>query len=133
MTFSSSALGTVWALTLLGETFSYITESPNDPMIATRLAAAINAGLLYRGLRNDQISARPRGWAALLTRFAVANIALVLVLKWLERPLDWWLDVGLASRAGWLAVVIGAGAGCYFLVLLLCGMRTSHLRLSDGH
>ena len=100
--------------------------------LATSVAAIVNAWLLYRGLRTDQIIAPPRGWGALLARFAVANSAMVLVLVWLDRPLDWWLDAGLASRAGWLAVAIGAGAGCYFLVLLLSGMRTSHLRLSDG-
>jgi hypothetical protein len=50
-----------------------------------------------------------------------------VILGQLERPLAWWIDVGLWDRAGWLTVNIVGAAGTYFVVLLSLGLRTSDL------
>jgi putative peptidoglycan lipid II flippase len=87
------------------------------------VAALLNAALLYRGLRRDDVIQHAPGWQTLLGRIALANVAMWAVLAWLNRPLEWWLQTQLTGRAGWLTVSVVAGAGAYFLVLLLLGLR----------
>ena len=99
--------------------------------LAISVAALLNAWLLFRGLRRDGVIGLSSGWSALLLRFAVGNLALVFCLQWLHRPLDWWLGAALVERAGWLALVIAAGAAAYFAVLLIVGVRFSQLRLES--
>jgi peptidoglycan biosynthesis protein MviN/MurJ (putative lipid II flippase) len=50
-----------------------------------------------------------------------------MVIERFDRPLSWWLGTTVMDRAWWLAVTIAAGAGTYFLVLLVLGLRPSKL------
>jgi putative peptidoglycan lipid II flippase len=97
--------------------------------LATSLAAFVNAGLLYRGLRRDGILRHASGWGVLLARIGLASSAMVAVLLWLDRSLDWWLTVDLTARVGWLALCVGAGMGVYAAVLLAAGLRPRQFRL----
>ena len=63
----------------------------------------------------------------MLTQVAVANGVMWFVIDWLQRPLSWWLDVTVIDRVAWLAATIGAGAGAYFLALVVLGLRPSKL------
>ncbi len=96
---------------------------------ATSVAAILNAGMLYRGLLREQVLMHSRGWPALVGRVIIANVLMFAVLYQLHRPLDWWINATFAGRTGWLAVTIVAGAGAYFLTLLLTGARLSQFRL----
>jgi hypothetical protein len=49
------------------------------------------------------------------------------VIERLQRPLSWWLDAAVIDRVAWLAAIIGAGAGAYFVVLAALGLRPSKL------
>ena len=97
--------------------------------LATSIAALLNAGLLYRGLRRDGVLLHYGSWPLLLAQVFAGNVAMWFVLDALYEPLQWWLGAGLATRAEHLAVSIAAGAGVYFVVLLVLGMRPSKLRL----
>lgn len=99
--------------------------------LAISVAALLNAWLLYRGLSRDGVITHAPDWLPLLVRFALANVVMALVLVWLNRPLDWWLEAGPWLRAGWLGVSVAAAAASYFAALWISGMRPSHLRL--GH
>ena len=99
--------------------------------LATSIAAMLNALLLYRGLRREQVLEHTPGWMPLMLRVLVANTAMVAVLWGLFRPLEWWLDSGFGVRATWLGVTIAAGAGIYAIVLFSTGLRTSSLRLQQ--
>ena len=90
---------------------------------ATSIAAIVNAGLLYRGLRHDAVIAHSSGWGALLLRVFAANAAMWSVLAWLQRDLPWWLESGVVQRSGWLLASVIAGAATYAMVLLLAGLR----------
>jgi len=96
---------------------------------ATSVAAILNAALLYRGLRKDQVLLHSSGWPALISRVALACVGMYAVLYQLYRPLEWWLEASFAGRVGWLAVTIVAAVGSYFLALLLMGTRLSQFRL----
>jgi peptidoglycan biosynthesis protein MviN/MurJ (putative lipid II flippase) len=67
------------------------------------------------------------GWPALLLQVIAANAAMWAVLAWLNRRLEWWLDVASLDRVTWLAISIAAGAGVYCVTLLVLGLRTSKL------
>lgn len=97
--------------------------------LAISVAALLNAWLLYRGLRRDGVVLAARGWSALLFRFAVANVALVGAVTWLDRPLDWWIDATLTTRIFQLTMTIMAGVVAYALAGWLSGLRPAHFRL----
>jgi putative peptidoglycan lipid II flippase len=95
--------------------------------LAISVAALVNAWLLYRGLRRDGIIRHVRGWAALIVQTLVATVAMAIVVIWMNRPLEWWLDAAVLARVSWLAAMIIAGATVYAVVLLALGLRVSSL------
>jgi putative peptidoglycan lipid II flippase len=90
--------------------------------ISTSLAAFINAGLLYRGLRREIYRPLP-GWGRLWLQALAGNAAMVAVLWWGVPGFESWLAWGLWERAGRLVLWVGAGALAYALTLLLGGVR----------
>ena len=95
--------------------------------LAISVAALLNAWLLYRGLRKDGVLEHSSGWGKLLLQTVIATIVMAVVVSWLNRPLAWWIDSSSVARAGWLAVVIAAGAGTYGLLLVSLGLRIANL------
>ena len=116
-----------WHLTRQGSNAAHVGLA-----LATSIAALLNAGLLYRGLRKDGVVRHSPGWLALLVRVVAANAAMILCLLWLYRPLDWWISNSVLDRAGWLGLAVTAGVVAYFAVLFLVGVRPSAFRL-HGH
>ncbi len=98
--------------------------------LATALAAALNAFLLYRGLRRADVFRPGHGWRVLLMRVAVASATMGLVLWQIGGPAAGWFDLDLSARIARLTLCILAGAATYFLVLAAVGLRPRHLR---GH
>lgn len=98
---------------------------------ATSLAAALNAVLLYRGLRRDDVLRHSPGWSKLIGQVVLASVVMWAILAWLHRPLQWWLDAGFFDRILWLGLSVAAGATGYFLVLFATGLRPSGLRLKQ--
>jgi putative peptidoglycan lipid II flippase len=95
--------------------------------LAISIAALLNAWLLYRGLRKDGVLRHSAGWGKLLLQTVIATIVMAVVVSYLNRPLAWWIDSSTVARAGWLAVVIAAGAGTYGLLLVSLGLRIANL------
>ncbi|WP_346838834.1 murein biosynthesis integral membrane protein MurJ [Microbulbifer sp. SAOS-129_SWC] len=99
--------------------------------LATACQAAINAWLLYRGLRRDDVYLPEAGWGAYLLRLALACAAMVAVLvlglhywpewdQWL-----WW------QRCWRMGVLVAAGGGAFGLALLALGLRPRHFRATS--
>jgi putative peptidoglycan lipid II flippase len=112
----------------------YLSRSGfNGPHVAlaaaTSVAAILNALLLYVGLRRADVIRHAPGWGMLLLRVVIANAAMITTLMQLQRAATWWLAAGLSQRVAWLALSVIAGAGVYFAVLLVLGLRTSQLRM----
>jgi putative peptidoglycan lipid II flippase len=96
--------------------------------LATALSAFVNAGLLFRGLREEGVY-RPRpGWRGLFARGLLANAAMAAVLVWLAGDLAVWIGQGAGARIADLATCIGAGVLVYGTVLMLSGLRMKHLK-----
>jgi putative peptidoglycan lipid II flippase len=100
--------------------------------LAISVAAILNAWLLHRGLCADGIIKHPSDWAIFLIRVAAALTTMFFCLNYLGRPLEWWLQAGMAERSLWLTVVVTAGAGVYFMTLYIVGLRFSQLRHRSG-
>jgi len=99
--------------------------------LATSVAALVNAGLLYRGLRRDGVMVHASGWLAFIARLCAANAAMVAAIYYLMRPLEWWLQADAAARTLWLGGTIGVAVAVFFVMLLLAGGRLSQLRLHE--
>jgi putative peptidoglycan lipid II flippase len=96
--------------------------------LATSIAALLNAWLLYRGLRKDDVIRHSAGWGKLALQALVANLMMTVALLQLLRPLEWWTGNATAlDRAAWLSVSIVAAASIYVLVLHALGLRPANL------
>jgi putative peptidoglycan lipid II flippase len=99
---------------------------------ATACSGIFNSTFLLRGLLRSRVY-RPRaGWRALWTQVLAANAAMTVALL---AGLAWagdWLVMGRIERLGRLAVLVGGGAGVYFAVCWLLGMRPRELRLKSA-
>jgi putative peptidoglycan lipid II flippase len=59
----------------------------------------------------------------------LALVVLAGVLWLIQRPIDWTaLQAAPWRRAGWLALVIAAGAAAYFVALAALGFRPADFR-----
>ncbi|MDR1708423.1 MAG: murein biosynthesis integral membrane protein MurJ [Candidatus Accumulibacter sp.] len=92
------------------------------------LAACLNAGLLYRGLRRQGIYTPQPGWPAFLGRLALALAALAATLWLAAGSTQDWLAWPLWTRAARLALLVAAGAAVYFAALYAAGFRIEDFR-----
>lgn len=91
--------------------------------ITTAAAAYVNAFLLYRGLRRQQIYNPASSWPTLWLRYGFANVAMVAVLLGFLFFWSEWQHWSTLVRIGHLAVVCVAGFSTYVLALLVVGVR----------
>jgi putative peptidoglycan lipid II flippase len=88
------------------------------------LAAMLNAGFLFAGLRRAGVYRPQPGWGLFALRVVGACLLLGAALHWAGGAIDW---IGLraqpAQRAGWMALVLGAVATGYFALLGASGLR----------
>ena len=95
--------------------------------LATSIAAFVNAGLLYRGLRRGGVCLHAPGWRGLFARVVLANAALAALLWWGAGDLSDWFGWDAMSRTGHLVAWIAAGGVLYFGVLFASGVRPADL------
>ena len=97
--------------------------------LATSLAAWLNAGLLYRGLRREGLllgASRDRLFRTI--RIVLAIVAMLGAL-WLCLPAsDWWQNAVALHRALAMAVMVIVGGLAYVATLLCLGIRPRDLK-----
>ncbi|MCZ6665419.1 MAG: murein biosynthesis integral membrane protein MurJ [Gammaproteobacteria bacterium] len=91
--------------------------------LATALSAYINAALLFRALRRSGVYRSNTAWRPYFIRVGLAGIAMALVLCLSVEPVSVWSAWDVWTRAGQLSLWIAVGAGTYFAVLWICGLR----------
>lgn len=99
--------------------------------LATSLSAALNAGLLWWGLRRSGVYRAQPGWGILWLRLGLALSALLVVILWLAPDNAWWLEAGSAERVLETAKLCLAGVAVYAAALFLGGMRARHFRMQE--
>jgi putative peptidoglycan lipid II flippase len=96
--------------------------------LSTALSGLINTTLLWVGLHKAGVYRPQAGWWLFLVRLAVANAALLSVIWLLAGDWQAWLLWGWQQRVGTLMLIVCAGAGAYFGVLHLSGLRWRQMR-----
>ncbi len=96
--------------------------------LSTGLSAIINATLLYRGLRRQGVYSPSPHWRKLLPQVAAACAAMAGFLWWISGDWAAWMELRATERGIQLALNVVGGAGVYFLVLWLTGLRPRHLK-----
>jgi len=95
--------------------------------LATALSAALNAGMLYRGLRKEGVYQPRTGWMRFSLKLLLPNLGLLMTLYWLNPNLTQWLAASGWDRSLMLLGVIAAAAAVYFVLLRLVGIRIRQL------
>ena len=100
--------------------------------LATSIAAFLNAALLYRGLRGENVFRILPGWGKFAFQSLAANLAMASVLWLLLGQWDRWYDWSLMDRVLRLGALCLAGMATYLAVLLALGIRMKDLREGRG-
>ena len=92
------------------------------------LAASLNAGLLYLGLRRQGVYTPQPGWFLFYGRLALAMAAMGATLWFTTGDANAWLNWKLGERLLRLSLVIAIGATVYFATLWVAGFRVRDFR-----
>lgn len=92
------------------------------------LAALLNAGLLFRGLRLRGVYRPLAGWGGFAWRISVALVVLGYVLWFGMGSEASWLEQAALERALRLAVLVCVGMVAYFATLLALGFRVGDFK-----
>ena len=100
--------------------------------MATTLSAILNATLLLRGLRQQEVYRPQPGWGKLFIQVGISSILMCLLLLWLAGDMASWFEAGTLQRILRLAAIVPAGAAVYFAVLWGVGLRFSILHKPEN-
>ena len=96
--------------------------------LATSLAALLNAGLLWWGLRKAGVYQAQPGWPLFMLRLVLACAALAVVVLWLGSDVQQWFDWGWQQKVLQMSLLVGAGIAVFVGALGVTGMRLRDLR-----
>ncbi len=91
--------------------------------LAIGLAACLNATLLYRGLRRDNIYTPQAGWPAFYAKLGIALAVMGSALWFGAGDVTAWLGFGTTERVLRLSALVIFGAATYFATLWILGFR----------
>jgi putative peptidoglycan lipid II flippase len=100
--------------------------------LAISLAAFVNAGLLFRKLRQLDVYRPSPGWLLFLTRVILASAVMGAVLLWGVGDTGDWLRATALERATRLSIWVVAGGLVYLLTAAAFGVRLAQLLLKKG-
>jgi len=99
--------------------------------LATSLAAFLNAGLLYRGLRRNGSFQPKSGWFVLIMRVVAASLVMAALLAFGPEDMAQWSERGWLARVSFLVLWVAAGALVYGTLLWVFGMRLKNLKVTN--
>ena len=95
--------------------------------LATAISAALNALLLYIGLRKRGVYQPNKGWGKFSLKLIVPNTILLLLLVWLTPASSQWFEWTVWQRCFNLSGLIVAAIAVYFASLSLVGVSIRSL------
>lgn len=99
--------------------------------LASSLSSTLNAILLFRGLAGDGLFLGTKIGRFLL-RVVLASLGMAVVIGHFSPALEQWLLQPILIRSYWLVATVVTGTVLYGALLLLLGVRWSHLHGSQS-
>jgi putative peptidoglycan lipid II flippase len=99
--------------------------------LATSASAALNAGLLWRGLHRDGVYRFSPGWRALSLRVVPACAVMLSAILLLCPDREAWFALAAIERALAITGLCALGVALYVTALWLAGLRPADLRAPD--
>jgi putative peptidoglycan lipid II flippase len=96
--------------------------------LAIGLGACLNAGLLYRKLREHGIYTPQPGWGKFVLKIVVALALMGAAIHFTAGPSAWWLATAWQPRTAALVGVVALGGVVYLGALWLLGFRPADFR-----
>lgn len=118
----------VFNLALVIPLHSYYQLGHVGLALATSMSAALNAGLLFLGLRNSAVYKVQPGFWLSVGRFIVGITVMAACLLYLQKPVESWLSWNWQQRVWEMLQIVIAGLVSYLICILGLGLRLSHLR-----
>lgn len=100
--------------------------------VAISVAAFVNAALLYRRLRHENVYQPGAGWSVFFARVGIASAAMGAVLYFGVGDLTSWIHANPLDRTWRLLFWVAAGLLVYGASVLLLGLRPRQLLLARG-
>lgn len=97
--------------------------------LATSLSAYLNAALLYHRLRRDGVYRPLPAWRRILMTVTLSCLGMAALLVWGMADMTEWLAWDWHQRLVKLAFLVTVGVVSYFLLLVMLGLRPSHLHV----
>jgi putative peptidoglycan lipid II flippase len=91
--------------------------------LAIGLGACLNAGMLYRKLREHDIYRPQPGWLGFAAKIGGAIAAMALALVFAIGADNWWMAASWQARTARLTGLVVLGGAVYFAALWLFGFR----------
>lgn len=91
--------------------------------LATSIAAFVNAGLLYLGLKRRDVYQSQTRWGLLSVKVMLSSGSMCAVLFYLNNYFGDWYSSSVLNRVAILGVLVLVGAATYFLTLFMFGLR----------
>jgi putative peptidoglycan lipid II flippase len=118
--FSNMAMNLIF----VGVFLALALKGPHTGLaLASSVAAYLNAGLLYRGLRRQRAYLPERGWGRVCLAVLAGCVAMAALIWWQVGELSHWIEASAIPRAVKLSELILLGLVVYFIGLLAGGMR----------
>ncbi len=95
--------------------------------LATSLSAYLQAYLLYRILKKDQVYTVQKGWAVYLFKVLIGVVLMGSIVLFGAGELAQWFDWSLTNRVFFLTLWVLSGVVVYVLVMTLLGIRWRHM------
>lgn len=95
--------------------------------LASTVAAYMNAGMLYTGLRRQGVYHPESGWGKVIFAVTSASALMVALILWQNSPVDVWLEAPARHRGYMLSMLVAGGSLVYALTLFASGLRKHHL------
>jgi putative peptidoglycan lipid II flippase len=91
--------------------------------LAIALGACLNAGLLYRYLRAQEIYSPLPGWGGFALKIAAAVAVMAAAVYFAMGSPEWWLAAGWQAKVAALVALVALGALVYAGCLFAMGFR----------
>jgi len=99
--------------------------------IATTMSATLNAWLLYRGLKQEDVYYLSKSTKIFIGKLVISASVMAIAVYQLSYDFDVWLAMSFYEQILQLIICIGVGCVSYFITIALLGIRLSDFKVKN--